>query len=164
MSLRTRLQDRPAFLVLAWRATESLLRLLRTPLDKLGLERASRLVEPLERPLKRLLFDCQMCGQCVLHYTGMTCPMTCPKQIRNGPCGGVRMDGKCEVEPDVDCVWVKALERLPRTPWEEESSRLNPPVDWQLEGLASWVTFATGRDQVATGTEDEPRYATEIME
>jgi len=74
------------------------------------------------------------------------------------------MDGKCEVEPDMDCVWVKALGRLPRTPWEEERLRLNPPVDWQLEGLASWVTFAIGRDQVATGTEDEPRYATEILE
>ena len=26
-----------------------------------------------------------MCGQCVLHSTGMTCPMTCPKTLRNGP-------------------------------------------------------------------------------
>ena len=39
-----------------------------------------------------------MCGQCVLHSTGMTCPMTCPKTLRNGPCGGVREDGDCEVE------------------------------------------------------------------
>ncbi|MBF6309362.1 methylenetetrahydrofolate reductase C-terminal domain-containing protein, partial [Nocardia farcinica] len=39
--------------------------------------------------LKGWIFNCQMCGQCILHSTGMTCPMTCPKKLRNGPCGGV---------------------------------------------------------------------------
>ena len=32
---------------------------------------------------------CRMCGQCALPVTGYACPMTCPKQLRNGPCGGV---------------------------------------------------------------------------
>ncbi len=164
MAFRTRLQDRPLLLVYAWKATEPLLQLLRTPFERLGLERASRWVKPVEKPLKRLLFDCQMCGQCVLHYTGMTCPMTCPKQIRNGPCGGVQMDGKCEIDPTMDCVWLQALERLQRTPWTEEGLRLNPPVDWRLEDCASWVTLALGRDQIAIGTESEPRYASEVFD
>jgi methylenetetrahydrofolate reductase (NADPH) len=49
-----------------------------------------------------------MCGQCVLSATGMACPMNCPKEMRNGPCGGVRADGRCEVRPDMRCVWVEA--------------------------------------------------------
>ena len=46
-----------------------------------------------EAAVKKPVFGCKLCGQCVLHSTGMTCPMTCPKQLRNGPCGGVRPDG-----------------------------------------------------------------------
>ncbi len=39
----------------------------------------------IERAVKGLLFDCRMCGQCVLSSTGMSCPMNCPKTLRNGP-------------------------------------------------------------------------------
>jgi hypothetical protein len=59
--------------------------------------RAERVFIWLEKLSKGAIFDCRMCGQCVLHNTGMTCPMTCPKSMRNGPCGGVRPDGRCEV-------------------------------------------------------------------
>jgi hypothetical protein len=48
-------------------------------------------------------------------------------------------------------VWAKAVERSAKTPWEDELRRLNPPVDWRLEDLASWVTFAMGRDQTTVG-------------
>jgi methylenetetrahydrofolate reductase (NADPH) len=65
----------------------------------LGLARSERWLRPLERAGKGLLFDCRMCGQCVLGHTGMACPMNCAKQLRNGPCGGVRADGGCEVKP-----------------------------------------------------------------
>ena len=159
MSLRTQLQDHPGLLVWSWQITEKLLLAQRGLFERLGLERSSRLVHWLEKPLKKILFDCRMCGQCILHYTGMTCPMTCPKQLRNGPCGGVCMDGTCEVIPDNDCVWVKAVERSARTPWESELNRLNPPVDWRLEDLASWVTFATGRDQTTVGGKEGAVYA-----
>ena len=50
----------------------------------------------LERAVKGLLFDCQMCGQCALSSTGMSCSMNCPKNLRNGPCGGVREGGFCD--------------------------------------------------------------------
>ena len=58
-------------------------------------------LERIEHAVKGPVFGCQMCGQCVLHETGLTCPMTCPKTLRNGPCGGVRPDGTCEVKPDI---------------------------------------------------------------
>ena len=76
-----------------------------------------------EAAVKKPVFGCQMCGQCVLHSTGMTCPMNCPKTLRNGPCGGVRPDGHCEVKPEMRCVWVKAVERAPKTPWAHEIAR-----------------------------------------
>jgi len=89
-----------------------------------------------------------MCGQCVLHSTGMTCPMTCPKQLRNGPCGGVRPDGGCEVVPEMRCVWLKGWERSQRLPlWRDQFDHLRPPVDNRLWGTASWKNFATGRDR-----------------
>ena len=69
-----------------------------------------------EKLSKGIVFDCQMCGQCVLHFTGMTCPMTCPKNLRNGPCGGVRENGHCEIIPDMPCVWVQAWERSGKMP------------------------------------------------
>jgi hypothetical protein len=110
-----------------------------------------RLLPLIEHAVKKPLFDCRMCGQCVLHSTGMTCPMTCPKTLRNGPCGGVREDGHCEVVPEMPCVWVVAEDRRNRLPlpghWREEFDALRPPVDNRLEGTSSWVNLVTGRDR-----------------
>jgi len=56
------------------------------PLWKLiGYERLERPAAAIERGVKGLLFDCRMCGQCILSSTGMSCPMNCPKNLRNGP-------------------------------------------------------------------------------
>ena len=77
--------------------------------EKLGYERIEKPVAGFEKAVKSLLFDCQMCGQCALSSTGMSCPMNCPKHIRNGPCGGVRENGHCEVKPEMRCVWVEAV-------------------------------------------------------
>ena len=70
----------------------------------------------IEKAVKGPIWGCQMCGQCVLHSTGMTCPMNCPKTLRNGPCGGVRANGNCEVKPEMRCVWLKGYERAERMP------------------------------------------------
>ena len=99
--------------------------------------RRPRVMKPLalvEAAVKKPVFGCQMCGQCVLHSTGMTCPMNCPKTLRNGPCGGVRPDGHCEVKPEMRCVWVKAVERAPKTPWAHEIDDIRKPVDNRLVG------------------------------
>jgi hypothetical protein len=101
-----------------------------------------------EHAVKGPIWGCRMCGQCVLHDTGLTCPMTCPKTLRNGPCGGVRPNGHCEVKPEMRCVWVKAYERAERLPvWGEHIDNVRPPVDNRLKGTSSWLNLFSGRDR-----------------
>ncbi len=164
MSLRTFIQDHPAPLVWMWRAMEAVLPHMKGLFERVGIERSSKILRLPEEAFKRPVFNCQSCGQCVLHYSGMTCPMNCPKNLRNGPCGGVRLNGKCEVKPQNDCVWVKAYQRSQKTFYSKEIYRLNPPVDWRLHDMTSWVTFAVGLDQVPTGTDVKIRYADEALE
>src|SRR5205085_11569550 len=114
-------------------------------------------VAAVEAAVKKPIFGCRMCGQCVLHSTGMTCPMNCPKELRNGPCGGVRPDGHCEVKPEMMCVWLKGYERSRKLPWREEFNHLRPPVDNRLWGTSSWRDFLSGRDkQTPAGRECLP--------
>jgi len=98
----------------------------------LGYERIERPVAAVERVVKGVLFDCQMCGQCVLSSTGMSCPMNCPKNLRNGPCGGVRDNGHCEVKPEMKCVWVEAYRGSQRIPNGLQ-------VDQRLKDRSSWL-------------------------
>lgn len=100
-----------------------------------------------EKAVKGPVFGCRMCGQCVLHSTGLTCPMNCPKQLRNGPCGGVRPDGGCEVEPGMRCVWLKGWQRSGKLPWAAELHELRPPLDNRLWGTSSWRNWLTKRDR-----------------
>ena len=123
-----------------------------------------RLLRPVEYVIKVPVFDCHMCGQCVLHSTGLVCPMTCPKNLRNGPCGGVRLNGKCEVKPEMQCAWVKARRFSQRLPfWQHEFHDLRPPVDWSLQDSASWVNLFTGRDQVTSGCATEHKSALDVV-
>ncbi len=99
-----------------------------------------------EKLTKGPVFDCRMCGQCILHMTGMTCPMTCPKELRNGPCGGVRPDGRCEVKPDMTCVWVEAWRRSKDMPqFGDQIRQVQPPVDRRLQGTSAWINEIVGR-------------------
>ena len=109
------------------------------------------ILRPVEIIVKKPIFGCHMCGQCVLHSTGMVCPMNCPKNIRNGPCGGVRADGHCEVYPEKICVWLKAYQQSQRLFWPHEIHDLRPPVDWSIQGSSSWINYLTGRDQIFSG-------------
>ena len=103
----------------------------------------------LERAVKGLLFDCQMCGQCALSSTGMSCSMNCPKNLRNGPCGGVRANGNCEVKPDMRCVWVEAFEGSERMVDGGKAIRVvQIAVDRRLEGKSSWLKVAREKGAV----------------
>ncbi len=56
--------------------------------------------------------DCGQCGQCYLNLTGGICPITaCSKSLINGQCGGAK-NGKCEVDPNMDCGWERIIRRL----------------------------------------------------
>ena len=93
-----------------------------------------------EKITKKPVFDCKMCGQCILHSTGMVCPMGCPKELRNGPCGGVRQDGSCEIKPEMKCVWVRAWENSKKmNVYKNSILDIQPPVDRSLQGSSSWI-------------------------
>lgn len=109
--------------------------------------RALRLFTAAERRSKEALFGCRMCGQCALPATGYACPMSCPKQLRNGPCGGVSADGNCEVYPSERCVWVIAYERAESAGHGADLARLQRPVDRRQTGSSSWVNYWLGRDE-----------------
>lgn len=113
-----------------------------------GYDRLERPVARVEKAVKGLLFDCRMCGQCVLSETGMSCPMNCPKTLRNGPCGGVRGDGTCEVKPDMRCVWVEAERGRALMQPAGGAAAISPPVDHRLFGRSSWLRAA--REQAAS--------------
>lgn len=123
-----------------------LLRAARPLARLLGPRRLRRPLAAVESAVKGFLFDCRMCGRCALSASGMSCPMNCPKQVRNGPCGGVRADGGCELQPDMPCVWAEGWAgsrmmragALPTAPV--------PPADHSQQGESSWLRVITTDD------------------
>jgi len=123
-----------------YRLFEGLLAASAPLLRAIGLRRLERPTAAVEKLVKGLLFDCRMCGQCVLSSTGMTCPMNCPKELRNGPCGGVRADGACEIEPAMRCVWVEAWDGSRRMRAGAAAfAALSAPLDRRLKGSSTWL-------------------------
>ncbi len=104
-----------------------------------GYSRAEKPVRVVEKAVKNLMFDCQMCGQCILSSTGMSCPMNCPKSIRNGPCGGVRLNGHCEVKPEMPCVWVDAWRGSQAMRNNEAIQKVQAPVNFSYQESSSWL-------------------------
>lgn len=129
-----------------YRGFERVLTALHPLFERIGYQNLERPVAAVERSVKGLLFDCRMCGQCILSSTGMSCPMNCPKSLRNGPCGGVRANGNCEVRPDMKCVWHLAVAGSARIPGGTEAlSSVQHPVDRRLTGKSSWLRVARER-------------------
>jgi len=112
---------------------------------RIGLQRLEKPMAAVEAWGKGLLFDCKMCGRCVLSVTGMTCPMNCPKGLRNGPCGGVRSDGGCEVRPATPCVWVEAWLGAGRMRDGMAIADLQPPLDHSIAGTSAWLRLSAER-------------------
>src|SRR5258706_8669810 len=125
-----------------YNAFEATLLRLAPLIKRIGYERLERPVAAVERSVKGLLFDCKMCGRCALSSTGMSCPMNCPKNLRNGPCGGVRADGHCEVEPAMKCVWVQAWIGAEHMAKGGAILDLQQPVEHSLQGSSAWLRVA----------------------
>jgi methylenetetrahydrofolate reductase (NADPH) len=106
--------------------------------------RLASAVERLEFGLKQPLFGCQACGNCVLGHLEYVCPQTCPKQMRNGPCGGTHL-GRCEVV-DRPCIWGPVYERALAAGRLEDLAVYIPPPDRSLRGTSSWINYFLERD------------------
>jgi hypothetical protein len=142
------LRNRPHILEKVYQLTERAAWALNPTIKKIGYERVERVIKGPEDVAKRLLFGCQRCGQCVLHSTGMSCPMGCPKNLRNGPCGGVRPNSHCEVKPEMRCAWVVAYESSLQMPiYGYELIEIQPPVNRRLEDTSAWINMLTGVDK-----------------
>jgi hypothetical protein len=142
------LKNHPKLLEVIYLATEKGLKLVYPLMKRVSPRWSDRLLLWIEEPVKRYIFNCQMCGQCILHSTGMTCSMNCPKNLRNGPCGGVRQNGNCEVIPDMPCVWVQAWRRDAHMMlYRHEIHLIQPPFDRSLQGSSSWVNMLEGTDK-----------------
>ncbi|MCG6537558.1 MAG: methylenetetrahydrofolate reductase C-terminal domain-containing protein, partial [Syntrophales bacterium LBB04] len=105
----------------------------------------------LEHLAKAALFDCQDCGDCGLIDVAYNCPTgQCPKNERNGACGG-SFKGWCEVYPEKRrCIYVKAYARLKNYGEEADLDReAIPPCNWDLYQTSSWINYYLGRDHTS---------------
>ena len=116
-------------------------------IDKLTKGKLDKPITWLEKQIKGILFDCQMCGNCVLSTTGMTCPMNCPKTLRNGPCGGVRENGNCEVKSEMRCVWVDVWSGSKKMKNNLEIQEIQFAVNNEHLGTSAWIRLSKENNQ-----------------
>ncbi len=147
---------RARYMEALYNAFEGTLLRLGPLVKRIGYDRLERPVAAVERGLKGLLFDCQMCGQCALSSTGMSCSMNCPKNLRNGPCGGVRPNGNCEVKPEMKCVWVQAWDGAKRMQSGMAILEVQKPVDHRLKGRSSWLKVLRDKTEPAPASKAAP--------
>jgi len=134
------------FMEILYNILEPIVHLLHPLWRSIGYQRVERPAAAIEAWVKGALFDCQMCGFCILSSTGMSCPMNCPKSIRNGPCGGVRANGHCEVKPEMPCVWIEAWSGSQRMKGGDKIANIQPPVDHTAQGTSAWMRMVQDKN------------------
>jgi len=73
---------------------------------------------------------CSMCGECIQDDFMGFCPVTrCPKSMLNGPCGG-SINGKCEINSEMDCVWDLIYNFLKEKNNLDMLKKIQAPKDW----------------------------------
>ncbi len=81
---------------------------------------------------REFIEKCLGCGECEIGKTAGICPLTqCAKGLLNGPCGGTRPGGKCEVDPEKDCAWYLIYQRLKKLGELDKLLKINPPHNWR---------------------------------
>jgi methylenetetrahydrofolate reductase (NADPH) len=100
-----------------------------------------------ELAAKKTLFDCRRCDDCALVEMYYLCPESrCPKGQRIGPCGGSRIDGRCEVFEDRACIWEPVYWRARNRGELARLGYIIAPRDWRLYETSSWVNYFLKRD------------------
>lgn len=97
-----------------------------------------RLFTSFEKAIKSGMFGCRMCGNCILQETAFVCPMTCPKGLRNGLCGGATPEA-CEVDPSRPCTWYAIYERAEKMGRLDKLLEINAPLDGARAGRETWL-------------------------
>ena len=83
--------------------------------------------------------NCQMCGECIQDLFDCFCPVArCPKSMLNGPCGG-SINGKCEVDPDLECVWDVIYTSLKEKGRLNDLKKIHGPKDWSKSQITRRV-------------------------
>ncbi len=164
LEAQTRLQDRPPdaeiectygfsrfFHQLMYEPGKNLYGVMKELCKKVQGSRVEGFFHKLEHLTKVALFDCRDCGDCALIDTAYLCPMSqCPKNQRNGACGG-SFQGWCEVYPGKrKCVYVRAYARLKKHGEQDQMGKdIVPPCNWDLYQSSSWVNYYLGKDHTS---------------
>ncbi len=100
---------------------------------------------------------CRSCGTCQLGDTGGICPVTrCSKGVLNGPCGGTREDGSCELADGIHCAWHDIYERLKAQGRVDKILVVRPPMDWVEHGPRVMVQRGYEGRYTAAGEAEKP--------
>ncbi len=102
--------------------------------------------------IKGALFGCRMCGNCILQETAFVCPMTCPKGLRNGLCGGATPES-CEVDEARPCTWYVIYNRAEKMGRVDKLLEINAPLDGRRVGRETWIDLV----KLWREAEDGPR-------
>jgi methylenetetrahydrofolate reductase (NADPH) len=99
---------------------------------------------------RKAALGCMSCGDCIqdhLNYAGCTMRL-CYKNMRNGPCGGSRVDGTCEANPAISCVWSQVYQNTLAAGDDPKrlACTLIPPRDWCLDQTNALTNRLTGQD------------------
>ena len=99
---------------------------------------------------RKAALGCMSCGDCIqdhLHYAGCTMSK-CYKELRNGPCGGSRIDGTCEADPALPCIWntVYEITLAAKSDPRKFATTLVPPRDWCLDQTNAMANRVLGLD------------------
>ena len=109
---------------------------------------------------RKATLGCVSCGDCLqdhLNYAG--CSMRwCYKELRNGPCGGSRVEGTCEAHPELPCIW--NLVYLGTLALGDDPLKfghvLVPPRDWRLDKTNALANRFAGLDNLRKRTDFNP--------
>lgn len=104
---------------------------------------AGRVLEVVERAVKRPVVGCDTCGMCRLAATQYVCPETCPKGLANGACGGTTQN-RCEFG-DRECIHSVKYRTATSAGVQEELERLLvPAVPLSRRHTTSWPAHFSG--------------------